>query len=376
MFLYVGCGLPDRPAVNARVSAVATSWIKPLVCWNTGPGPLPEYCANMTVDLPLSLRVDMYFAEEYSNNRNRNLKRVVDDDDDDGNDDEVLPELDSASLLQRLNISWGLYQVDPPMTLYEMQGGVEIVDNHYATTNTTSTSPAVAISRHGNHRRELRPMLGVSQHFDNLEPGMYYFRLHQEIQDILYRGTFSRIQIIQGNATTTSTSSGGAPQHAWLDVNGSNFAGLLETYFTVSSSMDVAQVQPPTPGMSNNDPTNDDSVFDDDDWNSGVTDVYIDVMYDNAPLETSWWLRNLYTNETIFEIAPGEATVPGLMGYQIGIPNSDISDEFEFQMWDTVGDGICCEKGFGWVQAWLGTDELLWNLDGNFTDGHSIQFFI
>jgi len=106
-------------------------------------------------------------------------------------------------------------------------------------------------------------------------------------------------------------------------------------------------------------------------------ELIVDVFYDNAPQETSWELRN-QEQVVIARIEQDSVQTPGFQTYVYEIPMPEDMDggstptQYEFRMWDTAGDGICCsnDKGRGWAQIWLG-QFLIFRFDGIFGSEYS-----
>jgi hypothetical protein len=283
----------------------------------------PTFCLGLASDLPLSLRVDIISG-------------------------------DTPWQLQ--NVSWGLYQIDPPLTIYEVdRTGVSHSD-------IAASSPAsIALSR----KREDKPQNEqggeevleeeeevdsyTSLFFPSLTEGLYYFRIEQEVADLGNKGTYSHFRVVQGMDYESKS----WLEHAWFDADGTSFQGFAHQYIDLQSSRQFSDIQLPVTTMA------DVQV-----QQRQMVNLTIDVFYDLTPTETAWELRNMDANEIITIVRLANATQPGLVSYTMQVP---VLTELQFRIWDLVGDGICCSdtKGRGWVEIWLGVRKM-WQFDGVF----------
>jgi hypothetical protein len=313
------CGEPEYPAVSARVSA-AIGWIQPNVCLKSRLP--PTSCLGLASDLPLSLRVDIISG-------------------------------DTPWQLQ--NVSWGLYQIDPPLTIYEVDGaGVSHSD-----TASSSASTALSRKREGKIQNEQEADeveeeaeevdSYTSLYFPSLTAGLYYFRIEQDVADLANKGTYHHFRVVQG----MDYDSRSWLEHAWFDADGTSFQGFAHQYIDLQSSRQFSYIQLPVTTTAEVQVQQQQMVT-----------LTIDVFYDLAPTETAWELRNMDANEIITIVRLANVTQPGLVSYTMQVP---MSTELQFRIWDLVGDGICCSdtKGRGWVEIWLGVRKM-WQFDGVF----------
>ena len=204
-----GCGNIDAPAVAARVSYVTTDWVQPQVCLHTATTNPPDYCQGLTVDLPLSLRV------EFVNNA------------------------------AAMNISWGLYQLNAPTsrtTIYEIDHNLHstvIANPLYHVSPTTATSRKKE-DKEKEQRQAEAFNNGVPVQFDNLSPGRYYFRIRQEKEATLEMGTLDNVQVIQGNITGSSII-----ENVLMDLDGNSFDGFYQQYFDIHSTVNLTDIKLP-----------------------------------------------------------------------------------------------------------------------------------
>jgi len=96
----------------------------------------------------------------------------------------------------------------------------------------------------------------------------------------------------------------------------------------------------------------------------------VDVRTDLFPEDTSWILINTCSDETIFERPQGYFTSADTL-YEDAFCSAE-SAQYEFTIFDSVGDGFCCFFGEGEYTVSMNGDEVA--TGGNFSDEDSTTF--
>jgi hypothetical protein len=258
---------------------------------------------------------------------------------------------------QLQNISWGIYQINPPLTIYEVNKfGVIHSDTAASSPSIITTSrkkedtPPNQPEPEEVEQVEEEVDAYTSLYFPNLTAGLYYFRIEQEATDLANKGTYQQFRVVQG----LDYDSRSWLEHAWFDTNGTSFQGFAQHYIDLQSSRQLSYIQLPGTTTSNMTALHAEPKV----------NITIDVFYDLAPTDTAWELRNMDANEVIISIPLASVTQPGLVRYTVQV---SMFTELQFRIFDLMGDGICCSdtKGRGWIEIWLGLQKL-WQFDGVF----------
>jgi uncharacterized repeat protein (TIGR01451 family) len=101
-------------------------------------------------------------------------------------------------------------------------------------------------------------------------------------------------------------------------------------------------------------------------------DLTLSITLDNFPQETSWELIN--STGTVVESGGTYPTVPDgtTLTFDFCIPD----DCYEFLIYDTYGDGICCAYGIGSYSLINNFDSTILASGGQFTFGDSTEFCV
>jgi hypothetical protein len=106
-------------------------------------------------------------------------------------------------------------------------------------------------------------------------------------------------------------------------------------------------------------------------------DYHLDVKYDNYPLETSWSLKSLTTGEVVVASEFNEVSELGF--FLSRAVDLIAGDEYELEIIDSVGDGMCCLYGEGSINLYATVDRvdaLLTSSNGSFGSSQTNVFTV
>ena len=403
-----GCAQGGIPSIASRVSAVYESWILPQICRLSTQPPPGNVCQDMPVTLPMSLRVEIFTSSTTAPPTTTTTNTL------------------SPPMPIPPNLTWGLYQINPPVILYEVEQGRVIIDRTSATSR--SGGPNRIKDNDNDNDKDTRqqqqqqsPLSSSSPtpspiplfnnrdsfFFDNLEPGKYFFRWNP-IETLVQEPTMTldRVQVIQAGERITKTST----MHAFVDIDGTAIAMNNNNY----QNADVARVIPSAQqnyymDLTQTRPLSQIVLPVAQIWThsyEGLTvDLTLEFFYDQNPKETAWELRRLDVVDILVDTgnAPdpvlqfvelGSVGRPGLVSTTFQVP-AHANHDYQLRIWDQVGNGMMnttttsssttttTNSGMmedttttltsGWVQLWAGYEKI-YEFDGNFTYEHTYVF--
>ena len=99
----------------------------------------------------------------------------------------------------------------------------------------------------------------------------------------------------------------------------------------------------------------------------------VEILTDDYPSETSWTLTNLCTGELQAKVDPSRKYIEPETLYtdDYCVPDND----YEFTIFDSYGDGLCCNEGMGSYELKQGPINL-YTSSGQFGQGEKIEFSV